>query len=78
LIVAIANYFKIYLFFQEDCRIFCEGVKDCCKGLIRDGGVCYTGIDDSLVKPILIESSMSNYWLIGFIKLFKLNSFVSA
>jgi hypothetical protein len=54
LIVVIAKDFKIYLFFQDYCRIFCKGVKDHCNGLIRDGGVGYTGIDDSLVKPILI------------------------
>jgi hypothetical protein len=78
LIVAIAKKFKIYLFFQEDCRIFCKGVKDCCNGLIRDGSVGYFGIDGSLVKPILIKSSKSNYWLIGLIKLFNLNGFVGA
>jgi hypothetical protein len=54
LIDAIAKDFKIYLFFQEDCRIFCEGVKDRCNGLFRDGSVGYTGIDGSLIKPILI------------------------
>jgi hypothetical protein len=78
LIVATAKDFKIYLFFQEDCRIFYEGVKDRRNGLIRDGDVGYTGIDSSLNKPILIKSSMSNYWLIGLIKLFKLNGFVGA
>jgi hypothetical protein len=54
LIVVIAKDFKIYCFFQEDCRIICEGVKDRCNGLIRDGGVGYTSIGGSLVKPILI------------------------
>ncbi len=54
MIVAIAIDFKIYLFFQEDCRIFCEGVKDRCNSLIRNGGVGYTGIDGSLIKPIPI------------------------
>jgi hypothetical protein len=66
LIVVIAKDFKIYLFFQEDCRIFCESVKDRCNGLIRDGGVGYTGIDGSLIKPI--AASINNKFSKGLTK----------
>jgi hypothetical protein len=73
LIVAIAKDFKIYLFFQKDCRIFCEGVKDRHNGLIRDGGVGYTGIDGSLIKPIV--ASVNDKLSKGSTKINKASSF---
>jgi hypothetical protein len=73
LIVVIAKDYKIYLFFQEDCRIYCEGVKDRCNGLIRDGGVGYTGIDGSLIK--LVVATVDDKLSKGSTKINKASSF---
>jgi hypothetical protein len=70
LIVAIAEDSKIYLTFQEDCKILCEGVKNRnnqnnCNGLIDDGSVDYAGIDSLL--GFINQNSLVGFGLNGLI-----------